>query len=61
MQTDSQTHLLRRLSVSDRLQLSAELRDAAWQLRRAVLRRLHPDWSDLQLEDAVRVAFSNTQ
>ena len=56
---DVQTLLHSRLTVEDRLRLSTELRASAWALRRSVLRRQHPDWTDLRIEDAVRAAFAS--
>jgi hypothetical protein len=58
---DVQTMLLAQRSVEDRLRISAELRDAAWTLRRSVIRRQHPEWTHLQLEDAVRAAFASVK
>jgi hypothetical protein len=58
---DVQSLLLAQRSVEDRLRISAELRNSAWTLRRSVIRRQHPDWTDLQVEDAVRAAFASVK
>jgi hypothetical protein len=34
-----------------------KLREMAWELKRAMIRQSHPDWSDKQVEDAVRKIF----
>jgi hypothetical protein len=45
------------LSTEDKLHISEDLRWAAWRLKAAWLREIHPDWSDRQIEETVREIF----
>ena len=58
---DVQTEILKTRSVHERLALSERMRVAAWELKRSVIRGEHPDWTDVQVDAAVRIAFSQTR
>jgi hypothetical protein len=45
------------LSPEDKLRVAEDLRWAAWHLKAAWLREIHPDWPDLRIEDTVREIF----
>ena len=55
----AQLEAYRRMSPAEKLNLAMEMRDAAWELKRAYLRSLHPEWSTEQVEEAVREIFSH--
>jgi hypothetical protein len=44
-------------SPEDKLRIAEDLRWAAWRLKAAWLREIHPDWSDLRIEEEVRGIF----
>jgi len=45
------------LSPEDKLRAAEDLRWAAWRLKAAWLREIHPDWPDLRIEATVREIF----
>jgi hypothetical protein len=47
------------LFPKDKLRAAEDLRWAAWRLKAAWLREIHPDWPDLRIEEAVRGIFLN--
>lgn len=49
----------RAMSAERKLELAFSLRDAAWELVRAGVRRRHPGYSDAELEAEVRRLFAN--
>lgn len=52
-----QQEILRGMSPEDKLRVSQGLRDDAWAFKAAWLRQLHPDWTDAEVQDAVRRLF----
>ncbi len=54
---DLQRQLIRRLSPEARLRASEALRLAAWEFKAAWLRGLHADWSEAEVQEAVRRSF----
>ena len=45
------------LSQEDKLRAEEDLRWAAWRLKAAWLREIHPDWPDLRIQATVREIF----
>lgn len=52
-----QLRRLKEMSAEEKLAVAEELRAAAWSLKRAWLRSVHPDWSDDEVEEEVRLHF----
>ncbi len=52
-----QIERLRAMTIDQRLATAHALRTFAWELKRAVLARQHPEWSETELLTAVRAAF----
>lgn len=49
-----QVRVIRSMSQDRRLAVGMSLLKSARRMRRAALRAQHPDWSDEQLDDAIR-------
>ena len=56
-----QNEILKRMSPEQKLEASMRLYHSARQLKEAWLRQLHADWSDQQIEQAVREIFVNAR
>ena len=56
---ERQATVLRAMSVEQRLALVDGLRQSAWDVKRAMIVSLHPDWAADQVEAAVRDAFAH--
>lgn len=54
---DLQRRLISRMSPEAKLRASEALRLAAWDLKAGWLRGQHPDWSEREVQDAVRRSF----
>ncbi len=54
---DRQIECLQRMTPAQRLHVALRLYVSARRLKAAMLRSLHPDWSDAQVERAVREVF----
>lgn len=52
-----QRGIIRSMTLEQKLRASEMLRDAAWQLKAAWLRRLHPDMPERDIQNAVRDWF----
>ena len=52
-----QTEIFRRMTPSQRWAAARALYWSAWRLKAAWLRSLHPDWTDAEVQRAVREAF----
>jgi len=52
-----QQQLVSRMSVEEKLQASAALRTAAWELKAAWIRSQQPDLGETEVQDAVRRWF----
>lgn len=57
---DLQRQLVGRMSPEEKLRVSEALRVAAWDLKAGWLRGLHSDWSELQVQEAVRQCFRDS-
>lgn len=55
----AQRAIYRRMTVEAKLLASQALRDFAWELKRATIRRLHPDISEREVLDRVRASFDH--
>ena len=58
-QQKTQDDILRQMTPEQKLSAAMDLYWSARELKAAWLRKLHPDWSDAQIEEAVKEAFSN--
>lgn len=56
-----QDEILRKMTPEQKLRLAMNLYYSAWELKAAWLRELHKDWSDEQIEQAVREIFVNAR
>jgi hypothetical protein len=52
-----QIEAYRRMSPERKLEVAAELRRAAWDLKAAGIRGQHPDWTEQQVHNEVRRVF----
>lgn len=52
-----ETAILRAMTPEAKLQVSQQLRDAAWWLKAAWIRHQHPEWSEARVEEVVRGLF----
>lgn len=52
-----QIEAYRRMSPERKLEIAAELREAAWQMKAAGIRMQHPDWSEERVQEEVRRIF----
>jgi hypothetical protein len=52
-----QLEIIKAMSPTDKLRISGELYDLAWQLKSAGLRDQHPDWTDDEIFAGVRTIF----
>lgn len=55
-----QRQLISRMSPEEKLRASEALRTAAWSLKAAWIQGLHPDWSELQVQEAVWRCFCDS-
>ena len=53
----TQIDVLRRMTPGERLEAAMDLHRSAWNLKSAVVRADHPEWSEEQVEEVVREAF----
>jgi len=56
-----QLEIFRSMSPSERWQAARSLYWSARRLKAAYLRKQHPDWSDEQIEQAVKKAFQHAR
>jgi len=56
---DVQREILKKMTPTQKLQLSMRLYYSAWELKSAWLRQLHKDWSDDQIRQEVKRIFTN--
>lgn len=54
-----QDEILRKMTPEQKLKLALQLYYSARQLKAAWLREIHKDWSEEQIEQAVREIFAN--
>lgn len=54
-----QVKALRQMSLQQRFELALAAIESAGDLRKAIIRSEHPDWSDSQVEEAVRKEVRN--
>ena len=52
-----QRDILRKMSFAQKWEMAWNLRETAWQLKASYLRSRHPDWSAVDVQDAVRKQF----
>jgi hypothetical protein len=55
-----QSQLVSRMSPEEKVRASEALRTAAWALKAAWLRGLHPDWTEAQVQEAVHQCFRDS-
>lgn len=60
-QQDIQTEVLRRMTPGQKLHAALRLYWSARQLKAAWIRQRHPDWTDEQVEQAVKEAFTHAR
>jgi hypothetical protein len=60
-QQDIQTEVLRRMTPEQKLHAALRLYWSARQLKAAWIRQQHPDWTDEQVEQAVKEAFTHAR
>ncbi|MBU1701311.1 MAG: hypothetical protein KJ970_16790 [Candidatus Eisenbacteria bacterium] len=53
--------ILRRMTPQRRLEIALGMNRAAWALKEAWLREIHPEWDEDQIQKAVREAFLYAQ
>lgn len=56
-----QREIFSKMTPTQKLRAAARLRESAWELKAAWLRRKHPDWSEQAIETAVRKAFADAE
>jgi hypothetical protein len=56
-----QDEILKKMTPEQKLRLAMNLYYSAWEIKAAWLRELHKDWSDKQIEQAVREIFVNAR
>jgi len=49
--------IFKKMTVEEKLKLTLQLRQSAWDLKAAGLHSLHPDWSGESLQEEVRKIF----
>ena len=54
---DAKVEILKRMSFSEKWNECQRLRALAWDLKKAALTELHPEWSSQQIENEVRRIF----
>lgn len=57
MEDEAYLKIIRGLSPAQKFKTAAEMWEVARQIKAAGLRMQHPDWTDEQIERAVREAF----
>lgn len=57
MDDDAYLKIIRGLSAAQKLKAAEEMWEAAHQLKAAALRAQHPDWTEEEVQRAVREAF----
>jgi hypothetical protein len=58
---DVQIQALRRMTAEQKLQAAMQLYWSARELKAAWIRDQHPDWTNEQVEEAVREVFTNAR
>jgi hypothetical protein len=58
---DVQLQTLRRMTAEQKLQVAMQLYWSARELKAAWIRDQHPDWTNEQVEEAVREIFTNAR
>ena len=58
-QNDKQIEILRAMTPQQKIEAAMGLYDLAKALKAAWFRQIHDDWSQEQINDAVREAFAN--
>jgi len=58
---DAQIQALRRMTAEQKLQAAMQLYWSARALKAAWIRDRHPDWTNEQVEEAVREIFTNAR
>jgi len=56
-----QDEFLRKMSPQQKLEAAMSIYHSARQLKAAWFRQQHPDWTDKQIEQAVREAFAHAR
>lgn len=56
-----QDEIFKKMSPQQKLEASMNLYHSARELKAAWLRKLHSDWSEEEIQQAVREAFANTK
>jgi hypothetical protein len=51
------TAIYQRMSYAERWRQAVALRETAWTMKKAAVKYAHPEWSDAQIEKAVRDIF----
>lgn len=57
MAAEAQRAIYQRMTVEAKLAASQALRDFAWELKRSIIRRQHPELSDREVLARVRASF----
>jgi hypothetical protein len=52
-----QKEIYRKMTPEQKLRVSLSLYQAAWALKMAAINKLHPDWDEKQILQAVKKAF----
>jgi len=52
-----QGELIKKMTPCQRLEIANDLYVTAWELKKAGLKRQHPDWSDVAIEKRTRWIF----
>ena len=56
-----QNNILRKMTPTEKLRLSMRLYYSAWEFKAAWLRQNHQDWSEWQVQKAVKEIFANAK
>ncbi|MHB0946254.1 MAG: hypothetical protein ACYC3B_03690 [Sedimentisphaerales bacterium] len=56
-----QNDILRKMTPTEKLRLSMRLYYSAWEFKAAWLRQNHLDWSEQQVQTAVKEVFANAR
>lgn len=54
---DIQNQIFSKMSFSEKWKAALQLREVAWAMKAAGVRSFHPDWSEQQVQEAVKKIF----
>ena len=55
--SEKELEILRAMTPQQKLKVSFGLYRTAWRLKESYMRKIHPDWSEQQIQAAMREAF----